>query len=451
MTQVAGEASDTVENRVPSATNLPPGPRMPKAVSGLLLIVARRWAIQRLTRRYGSAFTIDGPLFGKTVFVTEPELARQVFLANPEDLGNIQPNLSRLLGPGSVFALDGAEHRRRRNLLSPPFHGKRVRAYEQIIVEETQREISNWPTGKSFPTLEPMNRITLNVILRAIFGAEGAELEQLRIDLPKWVTLGSKMVALPIPIRDYGRFTPWGRLAAWRAKYEVILDKLIADVRADPDFENRTDVLSLLLNTTYDDGTAMTRQEIGDELLTLLAAGHETTASTMAWVFERLSRNPELLEKLTAEADSDESALRRAAIREVQRTRTVIDFAGRHVYAPSVQIGEWVIPRGYSVIVAINQIHPNPIAFDDPHRFDPHRYITGSPSAFEWLPYGGGSRRCPGSTFANVEMDLVLRTVLRQFAIETTTAPGEKYHARGVAFTPKRGGRITVRPRAQRR
>jgi len=331
--------------------------------------------------------------------------------------------------------------------LTPPFHGKSIRAYEQIVVEETRREIADWPIGKPFETLSPMNRITLNVILRAIFGAEGAELDQLRAGLPKWVTLGSRLVALPMPIRNYGRFTPWGRLAAWREQYEAILDKLIDDVRADPNFENRTDVLTLLLSSSYDDGTAMTRQEIGDELLTFLAAGHETTASTMAWVFERLSRHPRLLDELTAEADTDENKLRRATIREVQRVRTVIDFAGRHVYAPSVQIGEWVIPRGYGVIVGLNQIHQNPAVFDEPNRFDPQRYLEGSPSAFEWLPYGGGSRRCPGSAFANLEMDLVLRTVLRHFAIEPTAAPGEKYHSRGVAFTPKNGGRITVHRR----
>lgn len=441
---IVGESTDTADA---PAIKLPPGPRTPKFISALLFVLARRQSVARLTQRYGAAYTVTSPLFGSTVFVTEPDLAKQVFLANPEDLGNIQPNLSRLLGPGSVFALDGAEHRRRRNLLSPPFHGKSIRAYEQIIVEETLREIAEWPIGKPFETLRPMNRITLNVILRAIFGAEGAELDQLRVELPKWVTLGSRLVALPVPIRNHGRFTPWGKLAAWRDQYEKILDKLISDVRADPNFENRTDVLTLLLSSTYDDGTAMTRQEIGDELLTFLAAGHETTASTMAWVFERLSRYPELLNELVAEADAGENKLRRATIREVQRVRTVIDFAGRHVYAPSFQLGEWVIPRGYGVIVAINQIHQNGSVFQDPERFDPERYLDGNPSAFEWLPYGGGSRRCPGSAFANLEMDLVLRTVLQHFTIEPTTAPGEKFHSRGVAFTPKRGGRITVHRR----
>lgn len=448
MTQTIPGNSTTSTDVPAPAINLPPGPHIPKSLGMVLFALDRRRLVNRLTKRFGAAFTVDSPIFGPTVFVTEPDLARQVFLADPEDLGNIQPNLSRILGSGSVFALDGAEHRRRRNLLSPPFHGKSVRAYEQIIIEETLNEIRKWPTGTSFETLGPMNRITLNVILRAIFGAEGAELDQLRVSLPKWVTLGSRLVTLPMPIRNYGRYTPWGKLAAWRDQYERILDKLIDDAQADPNFAERTDVLTLLLSSTYDDGTAMTRREIADELLTLLAAGHETTASTMAWVFERLCRHPELLDELTAEADTDANTLRRATIREVQRVRTVIDFAGRHVYAPSVQIGEWVIPRGHGVIVGINQIHQSPEVFCDPERFDPRRFLDGNPSAFEWLPYGGGSRRCPGSTFANLEMDLVLRTVLRQFTIEPTTAPGEKYHSRGVAFTPKQGGRITVRPRA---
>jgi cytochrome P450 len=441
--------SDVVarDRPVQPAVRLPPSPPIPKTVQAILFALNRRRMTQYLTRRYGTAFTVNLPVFGPTVAVTDAELAKQVFLTNPDELGNIQPNLSRLLGPGSVFALDGAEHRRRRNLLSPPFHGKSVRAYEQIVVEETLRETASWPVGEQFETLRPMMRITLNVILRAIFGAAGAELDELRRIIPPWVTLGSRLASLPAPSRTYGRFTPWGRLAAWRRQYEAILDKLIEDVRADPNFENRTDVLSLMLRSSYEDGTAMSRKEIGDELLTLLAAGHETTAATLGWAFERLSRHPEVLAALVTEADAEENALRRATIREVQRTRTIIDFAGRHVYAPTLELGEWVIPRGYSIIVGIAQIHANAEAFADSDRFDPQRYLSGNPPTFAWIPYGGGTRRCVGSAFANLEMDVVLRTVLQQFTIETTTDPGEQWHARGVAFTPKRGGRIVVHPR----
>ncbi|HEX7323068.1 MAG TPA: cytochrome P450 [Mycobacterium sp.] len=429
------------------AVRLPPGPRIPKVLVAILFAVSRQRMTRWLARRYGTAFTLNSPIFGRGVIVTDPDLAKQVFLASPEDLGNIQPNLSRVLGPGSVFALDGAEHRRRRNLLGPPFHGKSVRAYEQVVVEETLREIANWPAGSQFQTLRPMMRITLNVILRAVFGAQGAELDELRRLLPRSVTLGSRLVTLPMPSRTYGRFSPWGRLAEWRRRYEEILDKVIEDVRTDPNFDDRTDVLSLLLRSRYDDGTVMSRGEIGDELLTFLAAGHETTASTLAWVFERITRYPDLLAALAAEAETDENTLRRATIREVQRSRTVIDFCGRHVYAPTITLGEWVIPRGYTVMVSIAQIHQNSDFFENPDRFDPQRYVTGNPPTFAWIPFGGGTRRCPGSAFANLEMDMVLRTVLRNFVIEPTTDPDEKWHARGVAFTPKDGGLIVVHPR----
>jgi cytochrome P450 len=442
--------SDVVDTRAAAAqpaVRLPPNSAIPKGLQAFLFALSRRRMTQYLARRHGTAFTVSLPVFGPTVVVTDQDLAKQVFLTSPDDLGNVQPNLSRLLGSGSVFALDGAEHRRRRNLLSPPFHGKSVRAYEQIVVEETLRETANWPAGTPFETLRPMMRITLNVILRAVFGAAGAELDELRRIIPPWVTLGSRLVSLPMPSRTYGRFTPWGRLAEWRSRYEATLDKLIEEVRADPHFEDRTDVLSLMLRSSYEDGTAMSRKEIGDELVTLLAAGHETTAATLGWTFERLCRHPEVLTALVAEADAGDNTLRRAAIREVQRTRTIIDFAARHVYAPTIEIGEWVIPCGYSVIVGIAQIHRDAAAFEDPDRFEPQRYLTGNPPTFAWIPYGGGTRRCVGSAFANLEMDIVLRTVLRNFTIETTTDPGEKWHARGVAFTPKRGGRIVVHPR----
>jgi cytochrome P450 family 138 len=403
--------------------------------------------IQRLARRYGSVFTLHIPVYGRVVAVGDPQLAKQIFTTSPEELGNIQPNLSRMFGSGSVFALDGDEHRRRRRLLAPPFHGKSMKNYESIIEEETLREIAGWPEGRPFATLPSMMHITLNAILRAVFGADGAELDELRRLIPPWVTLGSRLAALPIPKRNYGRFSPWGRLADWRRQYDLVIDKLIDDERADPNFANRTDVLALMLRSSYDDGSAMLRKDIGDELLTLLAAGHETTAATLGWAFERISRHPDLLAALVEEADNDGQELRQATILEIQRARTVIDFAARRVNPEVFQLGEWVIPRGDSIIVCIGQIHGNPDVFPDPECFDPQRYIGTKPSALSWIPFGGGTRRCVGAAFANMEMDVVLRTVLRHFTIETTDAPGERWHGRGVAFTPKDGGRVVVRRR----
>lgn len=423
---------------------LPPSQRGPKLIQALAFILQRRRVMSRMTARHGGAFTVAAPVFGRMVVVTEPDLARQVFAAGTDDLGNVQPNLSRLFGPGSIFALDGVEHRNRRRLLTPPFHGRAMHRYQEIVEAETLRETENWRDGIEFPTLEPMMHITLNVILRAIFGADGAELAALREKIPSWVTLGSRLVVMPTPKRTFG---PWKRLRRYREEYDAIIETLIAGALSDENLADRTDILAVLLRSRYDDGSAMTNSEIADELLTLLAAGHETTASSLAWTFERISRHPDVLDRLVAEADADGSEYRQAVIYEVQRNRTVIDFAGRHVYAPVFALGDWRIPRGTSISVGIAQMHWNEMDFPDPSRFDPQRFLDRRALPDGWVPFGGGTRRCVGAAFANMEMHVVLRTVLRRFRIETTGKPGERAHNRGVAFVPGDGGRITVRRR----
>lgn len=444
------EATITTPQRsapAPREVRLPPTPPVPRLIQGLGFTTSRKWTVAQIVRRCGDVFTLQLPVFGRTVIVADPALAKELFMANTEDVGNIQPNLSRVLGSGSVFALDGTDHRRRRRLLTPPFHGKSIRNYEAIFEEETLREAQSWPEGKPFETLEPMMRITLNAILRAVFGADGTHLDELRRIIPPWVTLGSRLAVLPTPARTYGRFSPWGRLARYRRRYDEVIGRLIDAVQADPDFDERDDVLALLLKSTYEDGSSMSRQDIGDELLTLLAAGHETTAATLGWAFERISRHPDVLARLAAEADTEDNEYRQAVILEVQRVRTVIDFAGRHVYAPSFNLGEYTIPQGYSIVVALSQMHHRAQEFPDPDRFDPHRFLGQRPPTFAHIPFGGGTRRCVGAAFANVEMDIVLRTVLRHFVIETTDTPAEKTHSRGVAYTPKSGGRVTVHRR----
>lgn len=425
---------------------LPPGPGLPKVVQGLPFGLSRRHALRWLTQRYGPVFTVNLPMYGRSVIIADPGLAKQVFLCNTEALGNVQPNLSRILGHGSVFGLDGAEHRRRRSLLTPSLHGRSVRAYEAVMVEETLREAATWPIGTPFATLEPMMRITLNVILRNVFGADGAALQELLDLVPRFVTLGTKYALVPMPSRTYGRLTPWGRLAHVRRQYDAAVGKLIDARLADPGLPDRSDVLSLFLKSHYPDGSTMSRQDISDELLTLIAAGHETTATTLAWSFERLTRQPGLLDALSREADTDENQLRRAALREVQRTRSVVDTVARHVYAPSFELGEWVLPRGTSIIIAISQIHQAPSIFEEPDRFDPQRFLDTTPPP-GWIPFGGGTRRCVGSAFADLEMDVTLRTILRQFHIHQTSAPSERWHTRGLTFAPKAGGLVTLSPR----
>jgi cytochrome P450 len=192
----------------------------------------------------------------------------------------------------------------------------------------------------------------------------------------------------------------------------------------------------------------MSRSDLGDEMLTLLAAGHETTASTLGWAFERISRHPQVLERLVAEAAGDDNTYRQATIFEVQRNRTVIDFAGRHVAAPIYELGDWRLPQGFSILISLLELHRDPEVFPDPGRFDPQRFLDEKPNTFSWVPFGGGTRRCVGAAFANMELDVVLRTVLRHWTIRTTPAPGEKWHHRGVAFTPKKGGRVVLYRRA---
>jgi cytochrome P450 len=438
----------TVEAKPPTTPGkLPPAVRLPKPVQMVLMAGFRRRFLRYAGNRYGSVFAINVPFFGRSVVVSDPALARQVFLASTDDLINVKPNLSRIFGPGSVFALDGKEHRARRKLLAPPFHGQSIKNYEKVIEEETLRETASWPEGVEFRTLEPMNRITLNVILRTVFGADGAELDFLREIIPPWAELGSRMATLPEPRFNTGRRSPWGKLAEFRRNFDRTVFALIDKAQADPRLDERTDILALLLRSTYEDGTPMSRQDVSDELLTLLGAGHETTASTLGWAFERLRRHPAVLAKLVEENDNGGNEFRQATIQELQRNRTVIDFSGRHVQAPHFDLGDFRIPHGYTVMIAIASVHADADVFPDPERFDPDRFVgTRAPTA--WIPFGGGTRRCIGAAFANVEMDVVLRTILRHFVIETDDTPDEKIHFRGVAFTPKDGGRITVRRRA---
>ncbi len=227
----------------------------------------------------------------------------------------------------------------------------------------------------------------------------------------------------------------------------TLIDKALDETGAGPHLDERPDILALLLRSRYDDGTTMSRQDVSDELLTLLGAGHETTASSLGWAFERLRRHRSIVEELTAEVAAGGDELLGATILELQRARTVIDFAGRHVVAGHFDLGEWRVPHGYTILVSIADLHENPEVFPDPRRFDPYRFVGHKPPTFAWVPFGGGTRRCIGAAFAHTEMDVVLRTVLRHFEIQTDNAPDEKVHHRGVAYTPKDGGRVALRRR----
>ncbi len=292
-----------------------------------------------------------------------------------------------------------------------------------------------------------MMRITLNVILRAVFGAEGQELERLRETLPPGIQLGSKLALIPVPQWDWGRWSPWGRFHQYRREYDAIVEQLIDKALADPNLDTRDDVLSVLLQSRYEDGSPMTRAEIADELITMLAAGHETTATTLAWAIERLQRHPELLDRLTADLDNGSEELLHATILEIQRTRPVIDVTFRQVKATALQIGPWTLPQGQTIVASIGLLHADEAVFPDARRFDPDRFLSRPPDPAEWIPYGGGIRRCIGAAFATMEMRVVLRTLLRHYIISPSSARDERWQSRGVAIAPARGARVRIQPR----
>jgi cytochrome P450 len=401
-------------------------------------------------RRYGGTFTANLPVLGRMVVVSDAALAKEVF-ATSSDLLDRPTNLGEVFGPGSTFLLNGESHLERRKLLHPVFHGKQVDAYEHIIEEEVLRETASWPEGREFKTHESLNRLALNAILRAMFGDEPSALGELRSVVPTIVTLGSFLHQLPSVVqRDFGPWSLGGRLARYRQRFDAAIDSLIAQTRSDPAFEARNDVLAVLLRVRDDNGEPIPDRHIANELLTLVGAGHETTANQLAWILEQLRRHPQVLQRVADEEDAGGSALRQATIYEAQRIRPTIIAAFRRTKT-RVRLGDWVLPEGINVVVNFQLAHESAANFSDPGSFNPDRFLNTHPTPFRWMPFGGGVNRCPGASFAHMEMDVALRTLLREFRFESTDATGERRRYRGVAIMPSRGGRAVVHRRTDAR
>jgi cytochrome P450 family 138 len=425
---------------------LPPGPKTPKLLNGLTFLVARDAMTRRLTGKYGDALTLQMPGFGTMVLVTRPDLVKQVYTAKPDVLHGGKNPLGEILGRGSLFSMDEDVHLKERRMLLPPFHGERMRSYEEIIEEEALREMATWPEDRAFASVESFQKITLRIILRTVFGAEGRELVELEKLLPPMTRLGQRLVTAPIMRRDWGRRSPGGRWKRMHARYVGLAETLVDQHLADPELEERIDILALMLRAQLADGGAVDKSDLADELLTLLVAGHETTGSALAWSVERLRRHPQILRRLEAEAATEENALRLATAEEVLRVRPVIDLTARVVMKP-FEIGGWVMPPGSTVVTGIGSIHGDDRFHAEAERFDPDRYVGKKPDTYAWIPFGGGMRRCLGAAFAQFEIDVVLRTLLRNFELATTSAPGERESFRGVAFAPSKGGVAVVRRR----
>ena len=434
-----------------SIEGLPPGPRLPVALQTLAMVTRRRPFLERARRHYGTMFTVKVPGLGKTVVVSDPELIKQTFRAAPSVLhaGTGSP-LRVILGSNSLLGIDEDQHMQQRKLLLPPFKGQRLKRYESLIAEIAAQEIDSWPDEVEFATTQSMQRITLRAILQAVFGAEGARLHTLEELVPAWTKLATRLVLAPWLQRNLGSRSPWVRFGALRIRIDAILDELIAAAQSDPELEERPDMLALMVQARHEDGSPMSNPEIRDQLLTMLVAGHETTANSLSWTVERLRRHPEILRRLVEETAAGGKALREATIREVQRTRPVILFAGRMAREP-FELGGFRLPVGTRMLLAACLTHYDPNLFPHPERFDPDRFLDKLPDTYEWIPFGGGIRRCIGATFAHMEMDVVLRVLLERVELLSTDEPDEPWAIRGIVLAAGQGGRAAVHRRVPTR
>jgi len=428
---------------------LPPGPRLPAFVQMVLFM--RYWPrfVAACGRRYGKVFTIRAAMVPTMVYLADPAEIKKVFAGDPSvfHAGEANAMLGGLLGDSSVLVIDDDVHRDRRRLMLPPFHRDAVARQAEVMADIAATNIASWPVGRPFAVSPKMSEITLEVILRTVIGAsDPARLAALREIMPRLLTVG-QWASLAIARPQLQRRRPWRRL--WRRIEDAdrLLYAEIAERRADPHLAERTDVLAMLVRATDEDGRAMSDRELRDQLMTLLVAGHDTTATALSWALERLTRHPTVLAKAQNAAEARDAAgdeYLDAVAKETLRIRPVVFDVGRMLKEP-VELAGYQLPAGVMVVPAIGLVHSNFEVYPDADRFDPDRMLGATLSPTTWFPFGGGNRRCLGATFAMVELRVVLREILRRVALVATTAPGERQKVKHVIMVPHKGARVRLR------
>jgi cytochrome P450 len=398
-------------------------------------------------RRYGDLVTFGTLFDSRFVMVFDPAAVKQLFTGPPEQLraGEANAPLGPVLGERSVLLLDGTEHLRQRRLMLPAFHGERMRAYETAMVDAADREIDGWPVGRPFTVLPSMQALTLDVIMRAVFGVEpGPRQEELKRRVRAMVDPVGTRFGLLLMLLSGGRFGAAGlkRFQERRKAVDELIYEEIADRRVAPDLDEREDVFSMLVLARDEDGNAMTDNELRDELVTLLVAGHETTATGLAWAFELLLRNPAVLSRLKGSIAEGDDEYLDAVVKETLRLRTVVPGVGRVVRGKPFELGGYVIPPGTEINPSITAIHRRADSYPDPAAFRPERFLgSDAPDTYTWIPFGGSTRRCLGASFATFEMRVVIRRVLERARLQPLGRP-EKRLRKGVTIVPKRGVRV---------
>jgi cytochrome P450 len=398
-------------------------------------------------RRFGDIFSVSFPFFGRVVYVTQPDLVKAVFTGSPADFHAGEANATVLepaLGPNSVLTLDDEPHMRQRRLLLPPFHGERVERYGELIVEMTRREMESWPVGEPFALRPHTQRITLAVIMRAVFGVhDEGRLERFEHLIEDFAKRVGVITSFPMLRRNLGPGSPWPRFLRSRAALDEFIYEEIRLRRAEPGHEERDDVLSLLMGARDEDGEPMSDQELRDEMVTVLGAGHETTATGLAWAIERLVRNPSILAKLRESLAAGDEEYLGATVKETLRARPVIVDVARKLKAPAT-IGGYELPAGQFVLPAIAALHYREDLFPEPEEFRPERFLDGKADNYAWIPFGGGIRRCIGAAFAEYEMRTILREFVERAELRAVDPKPERVKVRNITLAPAKGTRVLL-------
>jgi cytochrome P450 len=418
---------------------------MPRLAQTLLGVVRPLDARMTMRRRYGSIFRTRDAIAGELFHIADRESIEEMFKWKPAQYTVAEPRevMEPVTGPSSILLLDGARHMRMRKLMLPPFHGEAIAQYAEQIAAVTDRQIDGWRPGQRVRMRKVAQAITMEVIIRAVFGiTEPERVAELQRVLPK---LSSPSPLLLLMQRDLGPRSPWGRFLRLRDHVDGLIYDEIERRRRGEGREGGSDILTLLLSARDEAGEPLTDRELRDELITLLLAGHETTATSIGWAFERLLRTPAALERLTREVESGASSdYLDAVVKETLRVRPVITEVFR---APSerIELGGYSFPARTQMAASIVLVQLDPELYPpDPHEFRPERFLDGAPEPYTWVPFGGGVRRCLGATFATLEMKVVISTILRRATMRAPTTRPEKARFRGVTLLPSRGGEAVV-------
>ena len=424
-----------------------PGSRAPAVAQAISYARDPLGFLTARQRRYGDIFAVRFPFFGRVVYVAHPDLVKEVFTGPPAVFHAGEANATVLepaLGPHSVLTLDDEPHMRQRKLLLPPFHGERIQRYGELIVEMTRREMESWPVAEPFALRPHTQRITLAVIMRAVFGVHDEDrLRRFEVLIDDFARRVGVITSFPFLRRSLGPLSPWNRFVRSREALDEFIYEEIRLRRAEPGHEERDDVLSLLLGARDDEGEAMSDRELRDELVTVLGAGHETTATGLAWAVERLVRNPGVLAKLRASLAAGETDYLEATVKETLRARPVIVDVARRLTAPAT-VGGYELPAGQFVLPAIAALHYREDLFPAPEEFRPERFLDAKVDNYAWIPFSGGIRRCIGAAFAEYEMRTILREFVERAELRPVDAKPEPVRVRNITLAPAKGSRVVL-------